>query len=129
MSRRARAGESSPRKHERDAGSLGTPLVPGGEIMSLTTTERRYLEHRLYDERGAAIAARRSSELSEINVALYRLMRTPHRYGVCENTGRDIPFERLDVTPWATSCVDSRARTEWEAQAEFIDGLREAARA
>jgi RNA polymerase-binding transcription factor DksA len=26
------------------------------------------------------------------------------RSGVCEDTGGDIPFERLDVIPWARTC-------------------------
>ena len=52
----------------------------------------------------AANATRMSRELAEIDAALDRLHRSPERYGVCEDTGRPIPFERLDVIPWARTC-------------------------
>src|SRR5919205_177403 len=45
-------------------------------------------------------AARESRELAEIDAALDRLYRTPDRFGICEDTGEVIPFERLDVIPW-----------------------------
>jgi len=56
------------------------------------------------DELAASNETRISSELVEIDAALERLYRTPERYGFCEDTGRPIPFERLDVIPWARTC-------------------------
>jgi DnaK suppressor protein len=47
---------------------------------------------------------RMSGELAEIDAALDRLYRTPERFGICEETGRPIPFERLDIVPWARTC-------------------------
>lgn len=55
-------------------------------------------------ELDASIATRVSRELAEIDAALDRLYRNPARFGICENTGRDIPFERLDIVPWARIC-------------------------
>jgi RNA polymerase-binding transcription factor DksA len=52
----------------------------------------------------ASNATRMSRELAEIDAALGRLHRSPDRYGICEDTGRQIPFERLDVIPWARTC-------------------------
>jgi DnaK suppressor protein len=52
----------------------------------------------------AANATRMSRELDEIDSALERLRRRPERFGVCEDTGRPIPFERLDIVPWARTC-------------------------
>lgn len=52
----------------------------------------------------AANAARQTSELAEIDAALERLYRRPDDYGRCERGGEPIPFERLDVVPWATTC-------------------------
>jgi len=51
-----------------------------------------------------ANATRVSRELVEIDAALERLYKTPSKYGLCENTGREIPFERLDIVPWARTC-------------------------
>jgi DnaK suppressor protein len=62
------------------------------------------IEHELI----ATSAARYSRELGDIDIALDRLHRTPERFGICEITGHDIPFERLDVIPWARQ-VTSRA--------------------
>ena len=49
-------------------------------------------------------ATRASRELAEIDAALERLYKSPADFGVCEEDGRDIPFERLDIIPWARTC-------------------------
>jgi DnaK suppressor protein len=55
-------------------------------------------------ELDASNETRMSGELAEIDAALDRLYRTPDRFGICEETGRPIPFERLDLIPWARTC-------------------------
>jgi DnaK suppressor protein len=52
-------------------------------------------------------ATRQSRELADIDAALERLYRTPQRFGICEDTGEAIPFERLDVIPWARTCNEA----------------------
>jgi RNA polymerase-binding transcription factor DksA len=52
----------------------------------------------------ASNATRMSRELADIDAALDRLHRSPERFGICEDTGQPIPFERLDVIPWARTC-------------------------
>ncbi|HYC32056.1 MAG TPA: hypothetical protein VEB59_07170 [Gemmatimonadales bacterium] len=55
-----------------------------------------------YDqEMNAQLAQRASRELEEIDAALQRLYENPERFGISETTGRPIPFERLDLIPWA----------------------------
>ena len=49
-------------------------------------------------------ATRASRELAEIDAALERLYKSPADFGVCEEDGRQIPFERLDIIPWARTC-------------------------
>ena len=46
-------------------------------------------------------ATRISEELAQIDAALERLISNPDAYGVDENSGEPIPFERLDIIPWA----------------------------
>ncbi len=58
----------------------------------------------MQDELDAANTTRLSRELAEIDAALDRLYRTPEQFGRCEETGREIPFERLDIIPWARTC-------------------------
>lgn len=53
------------------------------------------------EELEASIATRRSAELVEIDAALERITLAPDTYGVDENTGEAIPFERLDIIPYA----------------------------
>jgi RNA polymerase-binding transcription factor DksA len=57
------------------------------------------------EELDATLATRRSAELGEIDAALDRIARTPQLYGIDEQTGDDIPFERLDVIPWTRANV------------------------
>jgi RNA polymerase-binding transcription factor DksA len=49
-------------------------------------------------------ATRVSQELTEIDAALERLYKTPEKFGMCEDTDGEIPFERLDIIPWARTC-------------------------
>ncbi len=52
----------------------------------------------------AANAARQTKELGEIDAALELLYARPEEYGLCERAGEPIPFERLDIVPWARRC-------------------------
>lgn len=55
------------------------------------------------EELEASNATRVSKELVEIDAALQRLYHSPERFGMNEATGTEIPFERLDLIPWAHS--------------------------
>jgi len=55
-------------------------------------------------ELDAVNAARETTELAEIDAALERLYKRPDEYGRCERSGKPIPFERLDLVPWARTC-------------------------
>ena len=52
-------------------------------------------------EMAAQLAQRASRDLEEIDAALQRLYEHPERFGLSETTGEPIPFDRLDVIPWA----------------------------
>jgi DnaK suppressor protein len=51
-------------------------------------------------ELNASNATRVSRELADIDDALDRLYRVPETFGVADD-GREIPFERLVMIPWA----------------------------
>jgi RNA polymerase-binding transcription factor DksA len=51
----------------------------------------------------AALTDQEQAQLEAVVQALER-MRSGH-YGVCRTCGVDIPFDRLQVQPWATQCV------------------------
>lgn len=52
-----------------------------------------------------ALATRETATLAQIDAALRRLYRRPDRFGVDDVTGEPIPFERLEVIPWARHAV------------------------
>jgi DnaK suppressor protein len=58
----------------------------------------------MQQELDASNATRVSRELAEIDAALEKLYQAPKKFGVCEVTGKDIPFARLDLIPWARTC-------------------------
>jgi DnaK suppressor protein len=63
-----------------------------------------------YDQEMDTVQAERASrELDEIDDALRRLYEAPDRFGICESTGDPIPLERLEIIPWARTCVEADA--------------------
>ena len=52
-------------------------------------------------ELSGSLAARNTAQLGEIDDALRRLIDSPERFGLDERTGEEIPFERLEIIPWA----------------------------
>ena len=63
-----------------------------------------------YDQEMDTVQAERASrELEEIGDALRRLYEEPDRFGICESTGDPIPLERLEIIPWARTCVEADA--------------------
>lgn len=63
-----------------------------------------------YDQEMDTVEAERASrELEEINEALRRLYVEPDHFGICQITGDPIPLERLEIVPWARTCVGADA--------------------
>jgi RNA polymerase-binding transcription factor len=69
------------------------PLEPGDQQTDTADQERDVVN-----------AARETAELAEIEAALERFYQRPEQYGRCERTGKPIPFQRLDLVPWARTC-------------------------
>lgn len=77
-----------------------------GDLTSMPFHQADLGTDTMQEELDASNATRISRELAEIDAALDRLYREPQRFGVCEQTGEPIPFERLDIIPWARTCGD-----------------------
>lgn len=89
------AGTESAEDNQEQSGAISRiPLHPA-DLGTDTANE----------ELEASIATRRSSEIGEIDAALERLRTSPETFGLDENTGESIPFERLDIIPWARTGV------------------------
>ncbi|MFI5256773.1 MAG: TraR/DksA family transcriptional regulator [Gemmatimonadales bacterium] len=78
-----------------------------GDISSMPTHQADLGTDTMQGELEASNSTRISRELAEIDAALDRLIRTPERFGRCEDTGKDIPYARLEVIPWARTCGDA----------------------
>lgn len=58
------------------------------------------------------IGSRMSQELAEIDAALDRLATSPETFGTDEETGEAIPFERLDIIPYARVAAARKTAAE-----------------
>lgn len=80
-----------------------------GDVSSMPTHQADLGTDTMQQELDASNETRMSRELAEIGDAIERLVQTPEKFGVCEDTGVEIPFERLDIIPWARTCADAEA--------------------
>ncbi len=63
-------------------------------------------------EKAFLFASKEGRLLYHIDEALRRLYRTPEEYGLCEECGEKIAFERLDALPHARLCIRCKEREE-----------------
>lgn len=77
-----------------------------GDVSAMPTHPADLGTDTMQEELDASNATRISRELAEIDGALERLYKDPQRFGICEDTGKEIPWARLDVIPWARTCGD-----------------------
>jgi DnaK suppressor protein len=82
-----------------------------GDLSSLPLHPADRGTDTMQEELEAANATRVSNELAEIDAALDRLYRDPESFGKCEDTGADIPLERLKIIPWARTCRQAEAES------------------
>jgi RNA polymerase-binding transcription factor DksA len=64
-------------------------------------------------EQSSILATREGRLLWQIDEALRRLYRSPETFGICEECGKRISFERLDAIPYVVRCVD--CKQDWES--------------
>jgi DnaK suppressor protein len=48
--------------------------------------------------------------LAHVDAALARI--EAGTFGICENCGREIGYERLEAMPWVTLCIDCKRKAE-----------------
>ncbi len=76
-----------------------------GDLSKLPTHSADLGTDAINEEIEVSIATRVSAELAEIDAALDRIVTTPETFGTDEETGAPIPFERLDIIPYARVAV------------------------
>jgi DnaK suppressor protein len=63
-------------------------------------------------EQRLLMASREGRLIVNIDRALRTLYRTPEKFGVCEECGTRIAYERLDAIPYVSTCV--ACKKNWE---------------
>ena len=66
----------------------------------------------LEQEQQHALASQEGERLYRIDEALRRLYNDPESFGICANCGREIDFERLEMVPEGTLCIDCQRASE-----------------
>jgi RNA polymerase-binding transcription factor DksA len=89
--------------------SANTEEEQSGDISTMPTHQADLGTDTMQGEFDAANETRMSRELAEIDDALERLAQNPEKFGICEDTGAEIPYKRLDIVPWARTCADAGA--------------------
>lgn len=67
-------------------------------------------------EKEFLLAHQEGEQLLEIDESLRRLYREPEKFGICDNCGREIGLERLEMVPWAKLCIDCKREAENQAE-------------
>ena len=94
------------RRAEPDAGGLA-----GDELDVASSTAER--------EMCASLGTRRQIRLKALGAAFERLQQG--LYGICEECGKAICLERLEVLPFATNCVDCQMEQETKVRRTLGD--------
>ncbi|HET7296486.1 MAG TPA: TraR/DksA C4-type zinc finger protein [Gemmatimonadales bacterium] len=63
-------------------------------------------------EKAFLFASQEGRYLWHVNQALRRLYQAPEKFGMCEQCGEEIGFERLDALPHARLCIKCKAKEE-----------------
>ena len=85
-----------------------TQEARSGDVTGMPTHQADLGTDTMQDELEASNLTRLSEELAEIDAALERLIESPDRFGVDEETGAPIPLARLEVIPWARTRAESQ---------------------
>ncbi|NIN72041.1 MAG: TraR/DksA family transcriptional regulator [Gemmatimonadetes bacterium] len=63
-------------------------------------------------EKAFLFASKEGRLLYHIDEALRRLYKSPDRYGICQECGDEVGYERLDALPHARLCIKCKEREE-----------------
>ncbi|MDB4879930.1 MAG: hypothetical protein JWL60_1376 [Gemmatimonadetes bacterium] len=93
---------------------LGTSLVEStGELTSWRFHMADVGSETMEREQNFLLASREGQLIWQIDQGLRRLYKSPETFGVCEQCGSRIAFERLDAIPYVPRCVD--CKQGWES--------------
>lgn len=63
-------------------------------------------------EKALLLLSTEAQRLTSIDEALRRLYHEPEQFGNCQSCGNEIAMERLELVPWAATCLECQTRQE-----------------
>lgn len=113
------------RRLEEEREQLHTRQVSESEDASTVLTEPGDMPDHASDEERRTLALRRrrhdDDRLREVDAALRRM--DDGSYGICEETGDEIPFARLRAEPTTRHTVEAQEMIEQEQARAEVTGL------
>lgn len=110
---------------EEEREQLHVRQVSESEDANTVLTEPGDMPDHASDEERRTLALRRrrhdDDRMSEVEAALRRM--DDGSYGVCEETGDEIPFARLRAEPTTRYTVEAQEQVERERAREEVSGL------
>jgi RNA polymerase-binding protein DksA len=105
------------RRALKDLGHYGesfanTPQASDGDLSAYSFHMADQGTDAMEREKAFLFASKEGRYLYHIDEALRRLYRTPGSFGVCEECGDEIGFERLDALPHTRLCIRCKEREE-----------------
>jgi|SRR5579862_1351141 len=95
-----------------------------------TSDQERYGNHpgdegseTFEKEKSLAMQSNLEVILEEVEHALHKL--DAGTYGRCDECGNEIPYERLEVRPQATLCVQCKSKVEHSQMVSHLDQVRD----
>ena len=95
-----------------DESFLKTPQASDGDLSAYSFHMADQGTDAMEREKAFLFASKEGRLLYHIDEALRRLYRTPKEYGVCEECGEKIAYERLDALPHARLCIRCKEKEE-----------------
>ena len=89
-----------------------TPQGADGDLSSYSFHMADQGTDAMEREKAFLFASKEGRFLWHIDDALRRLYRSPETFGICQQCGNPIAFERLDALPHARYCIDCKQREE-----------------
>jgi RNA polymerase-binding protein DksA len=104
------------RRALREMGELGKTLTSERDMDGSLTSVPFHMADRGTEtnerEQNFLFASREGRLIWHLDQALRRLYASPETFGICDECGEPISFERLDAIPYVTRCV--HCKQKWE---------------
>lgn len=95
-----------------DESFANTPQASDGDLSAYSFHMADQGTDAMEREKAFLFASKEGRLLYHIDEALRRLYKSPDQFGLCQECGAEIGFERLDALPHARLCIQCKEREE-----------------